>query len=369
MLSGFVLASFSTFPIAGGTRDNYVFPPDSKPYGFTLGEWGAKVWQRDFSLPSASATEQDVGLADNSCAINQSGPVWFLEGTGSGGEKNYECTIPAGKAILFPILTGMCSYIDTPNAKSDSELRSCAMSGNEGAIIEVSIDGVRLEDINRYRVQSPPFNLTIPEENAFGILPGATTAVADCWCVMIEPLPVGRHVIQSIVSIPGNPTTGVSALASEVTHNLLIQEQTFEATNPHVISFKDSEDRIIMPISSNSSNVRDFRFNEEMNQVSFRVSSEGDKEGVVMLPVSRALEGPYIVSLDGNVTPNFEVINNQTGDETNIKITYDQGIHEIIITGTNVIPEFPTSLVGVLILGFIIGAVMTLNRMHYLPRS
>jgi hypothetical protein len=226
-LSGLIILAYpSLFPWADGTSNPYVSPPESKPYGFSLGEWAAKYWQRAFSLPLAPSGQPSGGNPDNSCAINQNGSVWYLEGSGGqGGLIKHVCTIPAGKAMLVPLLTGMCSYADTPNAKSDSDLLSCAMSGDEGALIEMSIDGVKVEDINRYRVQSQPFNLTIAEGNPFGIRPGPTRAVADCFCVMIEPLPIGRHVIQYSVSIVGNPTIGMSSFASEVTYDLMVQQQ------------------------------------------------------------------------------------------------------------------------------------------------
>lgn len=359
------MSSLTSIHWADGTNSPKVFPPDSEPYGFTLEEWAEKSWQRIFSMSSAFEGEQDEGDADNSCAINQNGPVWHLGGTtGEGGSVKRVCTIPTGKAVLYPVITGACTYADTPNAKSDTELRSCAMAGDEGALIEMSIDGIKLEDINRYRVQSPPFDTVIPEENAFGISPGPTRGVADCWCVMIEPLPVGRHVIKHAISIPGNPTIGLSAFAADTTYDLIVQEQQFAVT-PYAISVGGSEEDIILPINS-SSNVSDFRFNEQTKQISFKVSSEADNVGIVMLPVSRALEGPYTVTFDGNVMTNPEIFNNQTSNEPSIEITHNRGIHAITITGTTVIPEFPTSLVSVLILGVALGVIISLSRRQYI---
>lgn len=316
-------------------------------------------------MPSPSDGPPDGGDADDSCDINQSGPVWHLEGTGGeGGVVEHVCTIPSGTALLLPVLTGMCSYADTPNAKSELELRSCAMSGDEGAMIQMSIDGVELDDINRYRVQSPPFDLTIPEENPFGVRAGPTRAVADCWCLMIEPLPVGRHVIQYSVSIVGNPTIGMSSFASEIRYDLMVEERQFAVT-PYAISVTGRKDEIVLPINS-SSNVSEFRFNEPMKQILFKVSGEDENGGIVMFPISRVFDGPYTVTFDGNVTTNFETINNQTSNETSIKISYNQGIHDITVTGTNVIPEFPTLIITVFILGVVIGVIMTLSRMQYL---
>lgn len=341
-VSVLIVYSLTSIPWADGTNNLNVFPPDSRPYGFTLEEWTAKSWQRFFSMSSSFDVGQDVGDADNSCAINQGGPVWYLGGTsGEGGFQKSVCTTPLGKSFLLPILTGACTYADAPNAKSDSELRSCAMAGDEGALIEMSIDGIRLEDINRYRVQSPPFDTVIPEENSFGISPGPTRGVADCWCVIIEPLPVGKHVIEYTVSIPGNPTIGISAFAAATTLDLIVQELQFAVT-PYAISVAGNEDEIVLPINS-SSNVTDLSFNEPMKQISFKVSSENDNIGIVTIPVSRVLEGPYTVTFDGNVMTNFAIINNQTSSETSIEMTHNRGIHDITVTGTRVIPVLDVS--------------------------
>ncbi len=75
---------------------------------------------------------------------------------------------------------------------------------------------------------------------------------------------------------------------------------------------------MVLPINS-SSNVSDFRFNEQMKQIPFKVSTEDDNGDFVMLPISRALEGPYTVTFDGNVMTNLETINNRKSNETNIK--------------------------------------------------
>ena len=52
------------------------------------------------------------------CAINQSGPVWFLAHL-LGGTESVTWTIQAGKAILVPLLTGDCDDDNTsiPHSK------------------------------------------------------------------------------------------------------------------------------------------------------------------------------------------------------------------------------------------------------------
>ena len=67
---------------------------------------------------------------------------------------NVTCTIPAGKAILSPVATNECSYAENPNLKTEAELRACAVSGDEVNSIEATVDGVPVNDIAKYRIQS-----------------------------------------------------------------------------------------------------------------------------------------------------------------------------------------------------------------------
>jgi hypothetical protein len=55
--------------------------------------------------------------------LTKGGPVWFLADHLAGREER-TCTIPAGKAILIPLLTGECGY-DVPEVKNDEDLRRC----------------------------------------------------------------------------------------------------------------------------------------------------------------------------------------------------------------------------------------------------
>ena len=152
----------------GGSNNLVVFPPDSNPYGVSYAEWTAKWWQWVLSIPKESNPVRDK--SGKNCAQGQSGPVWFLAGT-FGGSVVRECTIPAEKSIMFPPLNSECSYAEFPNLKTESELRDCAKtSQNKITQLEASIDGMPLQGLDEYRVQSLLFNLTLPENNALGIL-------------------------------------------------------------------------------------------------------------------------------------------------------------------------------------------------------
>src|SRR5919197_1770703 len=63
---------------------------------------------------------------------------------------------------------------------TEPQLRTCAIQGSEGSrSMEVIIDGVKLKNLENYRVQSPLFDVTFHENNIFSVKPGTTKAVSD----------------------------------------------------------------------------------------------------------------------------------------------------------------------------------------------
>src|SRR5437899_9663320 len=95
-----------------------VLPPGSTPFGKTYSQWLTAWWQWTFSLPVTASPGFDT--AD--CSAGQSGPVWFLAGAAiTSASVTRNCTVPAGKALFFPILTvendnAGCAESDCPPA-------------------------------------------------------------------------------------------------------------------------------------------------------------------------------------------------------------------------------------------------------------
>ncbi len=169
-----------------------VFSADSKSYGLTYGEWTARWWQWGYSIPKdINPAYDDTG---KNCAQKQNGPVWFLAGT-YGHAVNRKCDIPAGKAILFPILNSECSFAEFPKLKTLSELRVCAKTIQDLVItLNATVDGVLISDLQKYRIQSPPFSFTLPQNNILGPPSNVTTqAIADGNWVFLKPLSAGSH--------------------------------------------------------------------------------------------------------------------------------------------------------------------------------
>ncbi len=215
-----------------------VVPADFKPYNITYGEWTARWWQWAYSIPkNIHPAYDDTG---KNCAQEQNGPVWFLPGT-FGHPVTRMCDIPVGKAILFPILNSECSFAEFPNLKTLSELRTCAKTiQDQVTTFYASIDGVLIPNLEKYRIQSPPFNFTLPQNNILGMPSNITTqAVADGNWVFLKPLSPGIHKIvfkgevqQTRIGekISNNVSSSSFAFPSgwdfETTYNLTINNET-----------------------------------------------------------------------------------------------------------------------------------------------
>jgi hypothetical protein len=204
---------------ATSSNNPAIFPPDSQPYGLTYGEWTAKWWQWAHSIPTENNPMLDETGEDCAQAQNQTSPVWFLAGT-SGGSVERTCTIPTGKAILFPV-------VNTVNIRAASETDEELLAGakNQADLVttlEVSIDGVPLQDLWNYRIQSPFFDVTLPNDNIFGISGGTYRSIADGYWVFLEPLPPGQHEIR-LHGVMGDPTAAsIVNLETAVTYHLTI---------------------------------------------------------------------------------------------------------------------------------------------------
>lgn len=200
-----------------------VFLPDSTPYNLTYGEWSAKWWQWVFSLP------QDINpLIDQTgehCAQGQDGPVWFLAGT-SGGAVERSCIIPEGKAILFPVLNS--GNVKTDPSETEEDLRVITKEAVDNpAVLEASVNGVPLQNLQNYRAESPLFNVTLPEGNIFGVPELHSEAVSDGYWVMLRPLPVGDHTI----NFRGADAAAVAGgLVTEVTYKVTIAPEAAGTT-------------------------------------------------------------------------------------------------------------------------------------------
>jgi hypothetical protein len=221
---GFIVLAIIPFaPAYSSNNSPGIYPIDSKPYGLTYKEWTAKWWQWVLSIPTENnPLPDDTG---KNCGQNQNNPnVWFLAGT-AGGSAERTCTIPSGKAILLPVLNAECSYAEYPEYKSESELRFCSGTFflTQPSNMQVTVDGVKLEDLDKYRVQSALFNLDLPKNNIYGVKAGPTQAVSDGYWILLQPLSEGKHEISFGGVAVDFTTTRVESFATQITYHLTVE--------------------------------------------------------------------------------------------------------------------------------------------------
>lgn len=199
-----------------------VFSIDSNPYGKSYPDWSAKWWQWIMSIPAKDNPRLDSN--GQKCSVAQTDPnMWFLANAPSGSvERN--CTIPEGKAVFIPLITGECDFLSDPNIQTEIGLRECAFSGIQGATLQATFDGKALVNLENYRARSPVFELVIPPNNSFGgDITGTTRAVADGFYIILEPLSPGLHHVQFRASIVDNPTLGSLSYAIDIKYNIQVR--------------------------------------------------------------------------------------------------------------------------------------------------
>ena len=199
-------------------------PVNSKIYGKTYAEWTAEWWKWALSFPIDSNPITDT--TGEYCDQGQSGPVWFLAGTNNFTSER-TCTIPAGKAIFYPVVNALwseCPNSDDQNL-SDNDVRwilanwtatgdpashltttlNAFTSSYYEANLDMPISGLMIPAV---RIQSPVFNTFLPDNSLLKdacpvppyptpMPPGKTgRLLSEGHWVMLPPLKDGEHLLK-----------------------------------------------------------------------------------------------------------------------------------------------------------------------------
>lgn len=189
-----LLLASSGVQAAGRNPNPGVIPPDGTYRGLSYGEWGAQWWSTAFSIP---VVDGDHPLFSGGAFGEHQGVV-FLAAVGGGA--TIDVTIPAGSALFFPVLNAECSVIepDPFHGDDEGELRACANGHIDNTSgLSATIDGVPVNGLDAYRVESPLFEFgPLPEGNLFGAPAGTTSLSVDAGVyLLLAPLKPGGHTV------------------------------------------------------------------------------------------------------------------------------------------------------------------------------
>jgi hypothetical protein len=187
---------------AAAERAVPVFSPQVKPYGRSYEQWAAAWWIWALAQPASSSPITDPTGAQ--CARGQGGPVWFLAGA-FGGAVTRECQVPAGKALLFPVVNSpWIGFNDPPEHQTEEYIREQASASHFATNLHASVDGVAVADVSRYLEDSVIFEAPVPADNFFGLPGGFVTGpnVDSGYYLVVRPLPPGPHTIRFGGNLP-----------------------------------------------------------------------------------------------------------------------------------------------------------------------
>lgn len=168
-------------------KSSYVFfDRHSKPFNIPVPEWTCIWWQWLHSVPKNMNPASD-STGQFCCQSQNYSDVWFLAGT-LGDSVMRKCIIPYGKAILFPIITCIFSFVLDPHLKTEEQLKNAVQRDIDTVEnLSLRIDKVKFHELNRFRVVSDPFD---------DIIDGVKTrSVSDGYWIFLKPLKIGNHTI------------------------------------------------------------------------------------------------------------------------------------------------------------------------------
>ena len=172
-----------------------------------------------------------LDLTGADCGVGQSGPVFFLAGVSGTGSVTRDCTVPAGKALFFPLVNGFDVHtpgdgLDTPQPVWDD---MHVTFGFAVTTLFATVDGRAIvldPSTAPYRAcagpdaacTAPDFSLTVPDGNILGIAAGTyAPAVADGSYLLLAPLAPGAHTM----TFGGTGVFG-AAFSQNVTYHLVV---------------------------------------------------------------------------------------------------------------------------------------------------
>ena len=227
ILLSLVATYYITVPVVTGYNVDFYSKGES-PFGISYGDWVAKYWNWDLSIPPDTKTNNLLGLNENGCLVHRENSMVMLADTAAGGIWNQKCTISHNAGILIPIWTGECDQgTKAFETYSFKQLLDCARGFDLGKVRgQVKVDNIPVATLdaldyktnimnNVTEVYSNQFNATIPI-NSHVIVEryGTFPAAAHGWFVFLKPLQPGTHTVYYQNSVEPTTLSGAGSVNS-----------------------------------------------------------------------------------------------------------------------------------------------------------
>ena len=177
-----------------------VLPPKARLQGRALAEWTALHWEYIMTLPASESPF--LGNIGTGCIYQRVGNVALI--AIDWGRPEIICEVPAGVFVNFMIVGAECSTLEPPPfyGANEEELRNCALSVTLTDLM-ATIDGLDVQEPERYIFTSPLYEFTLPEDNFLG-LPGSPTgeSVGYSFYLSLTPLNPGVHMLHLYGYVP-----------------------------------------------------------------------------------------------------------------------------------------------------------------------
>lgn len=173
---------------------------------------------------------------------------------------------------------------------------------------------------------------------------------------------LGAYTIDSKIQVEAGL---LEVLSAEVTAKL-DSSAKFVVESPNAFAVKAEGKEFEVSVASNST-VSNFRFDQEAKKVSFTVEGATGTQGVTQITIPKAmLGGRMTVMIDGEVIApesNSVIVASDTNSEMTLEMNYHHSVHTVEVAGTNVVPEFPVSMVVMAAaMGPVVAAVVVASR-------
>lgn len=165
-----------------------IYSLESKPFGFSFGEWCTRWWQWLLMIPKPINPTND--LTGQNASIGQiDSNVFFLCQTIENARQFpiRKVAIPKGRSIFMPILNWISDSYN--HGKTEQELTRVAKTKIDAIQnIVVRLDGMNIQGLEKYRVLSELFTVELPENNILNLPPGQACFISDGYWLFAGPI-------------------------------------------------------------------------------------------------------------------------------------------------------------------------------------